>query len=200
MSAGHLQTSRRKGPKLFASEFQEMLAKELTWYFAEAECASGVSSKFESNNGWALWGRTGARAWPAEVGADDRMDAACAAGTIERRLRSMADREAGVLLCAFSPRDWPIELEEELGALTGIVVRLAVVGRRGLPQGKLARHEAEVATWLTRALALKDDDTVARLRDKALALFTRAMGNYAKLRGPGPSVVPPGRSDDASES
>ncbi len=111
----------------------------------------------------------------------------------------MADREAGVLLCAFSPRDWPIELEKELGPLTGIVVRLAVAGRRGLPQGKLARHEAEVATWLSRAVALKDDDTVALLRDKAQALFTRAMGNYAKLRGPGPSVVPPGRSDDASE-
>src|ERR1700722_4037564 len=50
MSAGHLQTSRRRGPKLFASEFQEMLASELTWYFAEAECASGVSSNFESIN------------------------------------------------------------------------------------------------------------------------------------------------------
>ncbi len=49
MSAGHLQTSRRKGTKLFASEFQEMLARELTWYLAEAESASGVSSNFESH-------------------------------------------------------------------------------------------------------------------------------------------------------
>jgi hypothetical protein len=179
--------------RLVTSPSEEDLGKELTWYFAEAETAYGLQSNYDAYVERALSGRVGMRVKSADTSVDERMGAAVAAGTIRRYLRAMPNREAGILACAFGARDWPLELEEELGPLTGIVVRLAVAGRRKrLPEGNLERHEAEMATSLRKALLKEGPLTLDRLRGQAAGLLACALRAYAVVREPGETLVPGG--------
>ena len=194
MSAAHVPT-RPPQPtqpvvRLVTSPSEEDLGKELTWYFAEAETAYGLQSNYEAYVERALSGRVGLRVKSADASIDEKVGAAVTAGTIRRYLRAMTGREAGILLCAFGPRDWPLELEKELGALTGIVVRLAVAGRRNrLPEGNLDRHEAEMATTLRTVLLKEGTLPLNRHRGKAEGLLAGALRAYSVVRGPGESLI-----------
>jgi hypothetical protein len=166
---------------------------ELAWFFTEAESAMHVPSNHESLAEMAVSGRKGTRRDPADGSADARMEAVCAAGVIERRLRALAERDLAVLVAAFEPRPWPEALEVELGDLTGIVVRLAVAGQRGtLATGVPMQRLLETARSLEVALVSEDHAAFDLLRVEAQALFTRARRAYVKVRGLGPSVVPGG--------
>ena len=56
---------------------------------------------------------------------EDHMRAAQRHRVIRSHLKSIPDRDAGVLQCAYAPRPWPVRLVKELGRLTGVVVRLS---------------------------------------------------------------------------
>jgi hypothetical protein len=192
MSAAHVPTQPTElVVRLVTSPSEEDLGKELTWYFAEAETAYGLQSNYDAYVERALSGRIGMRVKSADTSIDAKVGAAVSAGTIRRYLRAMSSREAGILLCAFEPRDWPLELEEELEALTGIVVRLAVAGRRNrLPEGNLARHEAEMATSLRKVLLKEGAIALNRYRGRAEGLLAGALRAYSVVREPGETLVP----------
>ncbi len=199
MSAAHVPTHRTKPAPTDCTEpvepiasplspLEEELAAELRWYFSQAESSYGLSSNYESFVDIALSGRVGRQLKSADVSVDDRMDAAIAAGTIRRRLLAIPRREAGILQCAFGPRDWPLEIEKGLGPLLGVVVRLAVAGKRNrLPEGNITRLESVVATSLQNTFR-DDPSRLKRLRGQAASLLVGALRAYADVRGRGQPV------------
>jgi hypothetical protein len=151
----------------------------------------GLSSNFAPFCEIALSGSIGASAYPADNDAETRLDATCAAGTIRRRLNALPSHEAGVLFAAFEPRVWPSRLEQELGPLTGIAVRLTMAGVGFAKDIRNPRHREEAAAaWLDETLEEEGALAVCLVRAEAQALFTRALRAYARVRGAGPSVVP----------
>ena len=195
--------SQRRPVPLSKLSSRAVLEEELAWFFAEAEIASSLPSNFETLSSTALSGRTCLRRNLADVAATERMEAACAAGTLERRLRALRDDQAGVLFAAFEPRLWPEALERELGVLTGVVVRLAAAGRnrRATDRASPAQREAETAAALAEALDREGPSALRPFRAKAHDLYSRALRAYARARGLGPSVVPTRKEEHhASES
>jgi hypothetical protein len=171
------------------SSSNKVLHEELSWFFNEAESAASLPSNFTTPRGKASsWYGTMMK---ADLGAEERVEAACAAGTIERRLRAMPDSDVGVLFAAFGPHLWPEKLERALGPLTGIVVRLAAAG--GTPTGAgghAARRDHDVARALERSLHHEGLLGLGLLRAEAHTLLARALRAYARIRGLGPSIVP----------
>lgn len=109
-------------------------------------------------------------------------------------LKSIRDRDAGVLQCAYAPRPWPVQLSKLLGRLTGIVVRLSC-DRKTWPEerGRQLALDAENAERLHAMLRAGGDENRQVLRDlrrEAGARFTRALAEYtAARRGRSPSRV-----------
>jgi hypothetical protein len=108
-------------------------------------------------------------------------------------LRAMQSSDAGVLQCAYELRAWPVALWDELGRLTGVVVRLACALDH-FPEDRRAQQVIEMAraSWLAQQCPVSAfDATVIRLRREAQARFARAHHAYGVLRGNAPQ---PGRS------
>ena len=198
---GPLRRHRDASIRVTPSSSHAVLEKELTWFFTEAEIATSFASNFEALKDVALSGRRVPMCNVPDPRGVARMEAACTAGTIERRLRRMQDPHAGVLRAAFEPRAWPEALEALLGPLTGIVVRLAAARqqRRSTDAGAGPRRELEVARALTVSFEEGGPSRLEALRDVAVDLYARALRAYAKVRGLGPSVVPE-REEDRHET
>jgi hypothetical protein len=98
-----------------------------------------------------------------------------------------------VLQVAYEVRPWPVDLYDELGRLTGIVVRLACdsgswpAERRAQQAAEMARAEAlaiECVEWRGQSLG-----PIAPLRQRAEKRFARAHHAYAHARGEAPCAV-----------
>ena len=101
------------------------------------------------------------------------------------RLRRLDEHHAGVLRAAYTPRSWPEGLREELGRLTGVVVRLASA-EMGWPSEQWDQEmlEVRVATQLEVARAASGRVVFAPYRTHARALLRRALAAYAPMGGP----------------
>jgi hypothetical protein len=102
-------------------------------------------------------------------------------------IKSIRDRDAGVLQCAYAPRPWPVSLAKKLGRLTGIVVRLSC-HRASWPdeRGRQLALDAENAETLHAMLRAGGEENSGVLRDlrrEAEARFARALGQYVAARG-----------------
>jgi hypothetical protein len=150
---------------------------ELDWFFNRAECDMGNQSNY-----LAMLGRHGPGS--AIPSPEDAAEAAHRFRRIRGWLRGMDSSDAGVLQCAYELRAWPAVLWDQLGRLTGVVVRLACAldplpdDRRALEVFEMAR-----ADWLAQGLRTGDDATLIRLRREAQARFARAHDAYGVLRG-----------------
>ena len=92
--------------------------KELEWFFTMAESDMGDRSNFVASL---------ARVLPDEPGnstMEERAEAAHAQRSLLQWIQEVGDHDAGVLKVAYVARPWPLMLREELGRLTGVVVRL----------------------------------------------------------------------------
>ena len=107
---------------------------------------------------------------------------------IRKRLLGLSDHDAGVLMAAYAPRPWPPGLRDELGRLTGVVVRLASAGA-GWPSGRPAQDvlEVRVARQLDLALATVGREVFAAYRASARALLGRALRAYRAARDAEPA-------------
>jgi hypothetical protein len=153
---------------------------ELEWIFNRAEAAMGLRSTFG--------GMLGASCPAApEPSPESNVAAAHAYRTIRGWLGAMDGRDAGVLQAAYEARPWPSDLYDDLGRLTGVVVRLACdpvswpADRRAQEILEMARAEAlvrECVEW--RGLSTSP---LVTLRRKAEERFTRAHLAYARVRG-----------------
>ena len=124
---------------------------------------------------------------------EENLGAAHAYRTIRGWLRAIDDSDAGVLQAAYEVRPWPMDLYDDLGRLTGIVVRLACD-----PTTWPADRRAQQAVEMARAEALADeclqwrgqsDGPIIPLRRRAEKRFVQAHHAYAAVRGDGPCVV-----------
>jgi hypothetical protein len=117
---------------------------------------------------------------------EDHARAAQRHRVIRSHLKSIPDRDAGVLQCAYAPRPWPIRLTKELGRLTGIVVRLSC-DRKTWPYARAAQLavDAENAATLDALVRAGGDENhrfLRALRREAEVRFAHALGEYASAR------------------
>jgi hypothetical protein len=153
---------------------------ELEWFFNRAECDMGIRSNFER----AMRISDPQRDAPNP---ESLVDAAHAYRQIRGWLRAIPDSDAGVLQAAYEIRPWPPELYDELGRLTGIVVRLACA-HGPWPAERLSQERVEMA--MARLLASDVAKPVglapaplARLRREAEPRLSRAHRAYSGVRG-----------------
>ncbi|MGO8998003.1 MAG: hypothetical protein ACLQVI_32175 [Polyangiaceae bacterium] len=162
------------------------LDEELDWFFNRAECDMGNQSNF-----LAMLGRHGPGS--AIPSPEDAVDAAHRARLIHRSLTAMDSADAGVLQCAYALRAWPVVLWDQLGRLTGVVVRLAcALDRLPAERRELQLLEMARADWLAAqcgraALDPALDSTCVRLRREAQTRFVRAHQAYGVARRGRPS-------------
>lgn len=161
-------------------------ASELEWVFNMAPSDMGLRSNFES-----CLGVTGSAVFNGSP--YDFVEAATAHRLILGWLRAMPTSEAGVLQCAYEPRTWPRRLLDELGSLTGIVVRLSCA-LDPWPEDRRSQELVEMvrAGWLDAECAKRGtEEALADLRRRAETRLARAMKAYASVRGIRPCVVRP---------
>jgi hypothetical protein len=165
----------------------QIAEEELEWFFTLTESDMGARSNYmemlvpqrhREHHDAALERRVGAATARRTI--LDRLE----------RIEGARDSPAGVLQAAYAPRAWPLALREELGRLTGIVVRLASA-EAGLPddQAELELLEQRTAERLAATLAMVGRSGLQRLRASARARYGSALRAYVKERGDGPSVL-----------
>ena len=149
---------------------------ELEWFFTQSDSDMGDHSNFAASIA-----RVDLDTQVDTI--DKRVEAAHAQRTILKWLRELDDFDAGVLQAAYVARPWPLTLREELGRLTGVVVRLAVVDI-GLPEDDDDRRAAEerTANQLDEALA-SGEQIVSKLLLEATSILRRAYTAYVRERG-----------------
>lgn len=150
---------------------------DLMWFFNSSESAMGAISNFE-----ATLGRSSA-AIPHSP--EDAAEASHRQRRIRRWLKVIPDSDAGVLQAAYELRDWPVALFDQLGRLTGIVVRMACALDMPLHEGATRRLiETARARWLASfGDALGYDSSLVRLRREAELRYVRAHHAYGLVRG-----------------
>jgi hypothetical protein len=185
-AAGVHALRTKPSPGVHALRTKPAFDMELEWFFNRAECDMGLRSTFEATLG-ARCPRPGAPT-PEET-----VEAARAYRTIRRWLLAIDDRDAGVLQAAYEVRPWPLHLYDELGRLTGVVVRLACAlgtwpeDRRAQQAMEMARAEVLAAEcFQCRGTSFSP---IVRLRREAEKRFARASHAYAVVRGKGPCAV-----------
>ena len=154
------------------------LDQELEWFWNRAECDMGVQSNY-----LAMLGRHGPGSQVPLP--EDAVEAAHKHRLMRGWLDAIGDIHAGVLRAAYELRAWPVPLWDEVGRLTGVVVRLACVGEviptdlRGLQALEMVR-----AAWLaTHCPRASRDPAIARLRTEAEVRFAKAHFAYSVARG-----------------
>jgi hypothetical protein len=150
--------------------------EELDWFFNRAECDMGVSSNFEQ--------ALGPKSPSAQRSPEDAAEAAHRYRRIRTWLKAIADSDAGVLQAAYEVRDWPVALFDELGRLTGIVVRMACA-LDGMHYDRKLQQLIEMARakWLASSGApLRLNASLQRLRREAQTRFIRAHHAYSVVR------------------
>jgi hypothetical protein len=158
---------------------------ELVWFFNRFEPDMGISSNFHAA---LLAGLHAPRVTPEEAA-----EASHAHRRIRRWLGAIPDSDAGVLQAAYVQRDWPAPLCDELGRITGVVVRLACA-LGPWPDDPRTQCVIELgrAHWLVSQLTSgvgRSAATLVRLRREAEVRFARAHHAYAVVRGPGPCLA-----------
>ena len=115
-------------------------------------------------------------------------------GQIRARLVALGDHDAGVLEAAFTPRPWPPKLREELGGLTGVVVRLASAADEWSSEKfDPDVREVCVARRLDLALVTAGREVLVGYRTSARPLLRRALEAYRSARDGQPTVSSRGR-------
>jgi len=153
--------------------------RELEWFFTLAESDMGDRSNYMESLVHVAPHLDG------DTTMDDRAEAAHAQRTMLRWLRELDDFDAGALEAAYVARPWPLRLREELGRLTGVVVRLAVV-KSGLPADahRLATLEQRTALQLNEALCTPAGEASVRgFVDQATPILRQAFTAYERERG-----------------
>jgi hypothetical protein len=158
---------------------------ELDWFFNRVECDMGVRSNFHA----AL-----SRHFASErVTPEDAAEASHAHRTIRRWLLAIPDAEAGVLQAAYEQRAWPASLVDELGRITGVVVRLAcALDPWPADQASQRLLETARAHWLESHCSKgrgRGFETLLSLRREGEVRFARAHHAYAVVRGKGPCLA-----------
>jgi hypothetical protein len=160
--------------------------RELEWFFNAAEGDMGNRSNFCR--------AMGRNQLDADRGTpEDFAEAAHSYRSIRGWLKSIPDRDAGILQCAYEPRRWPRRLREDLGKLTGLVVRLTCACDPW-PDDLKARELIEMtrAGWLeSQPGEDRSDVSIVKLRREAEVLFAHAIHGYDRARGARPSVLGP---------
>jgi hypothetical protein len=146
---------------------------ELDWFFNLAEVAMGNRSNYA-----VLLGPQDGDTMEA------RAEACHARRLLRRRLLDLGSHDAGVLQVAYTARPWSLQLREELGRTTGVVVRLASA-EEGLPDDdkELDVLERRTAARLSEALMRSGPAALDPYRAHALELFKRAFRAYERERG-----------------
>ncbi len=159
--------------------------RELDWYFALADGATGNRSNFVDSLEYRPRGHP-------DDEPERRADAVHAQRKLRRWILALGDFDAGVLKAAYVARPWPLELREELGRLTGIVVRIAAA-ESGLPDDPDAFDalERRTAARLTVALA-REPERIEQLRIEARPILRAAFTRYVAQRGGNDVPVVPG--------
>jgi hypothetical protein len=152
--------------------------EDLDFFFNRAECDMGISSNFEQ--------ALGPKSTWVRLSPEDAAEAAHRYRRIRTWLKAISDPDAGVLQAAYELRDWPVALFDQLGRLTGIVVKMACAldslhaERRHQQLIEMAR-----ARWLVSSGApLCQNESLERLRREAEVRFVRALHAYTVVRGP----------------
>jgi hypothetical protein len=153
--------------------------EELVWFF----CAEDGDFAPQSNFGRMLSPVSEDGTWRTP---EDHFAAVRRHRALRGCLRSMPDRDAGVLQCAYLPRPWPVRLRKELGRLTGIVVRLAC-DRATWPEERgqqlaLDAENAERLDGMLRRGDERDRATIRALRRAAIERFGDALREYRDAR------------------
>jgi hypothetical protein len=155
--------------------------RELEWFFNAADGDMGDRSNFCR--------AMGVRD-PEKGTLEDCAEAVYAHRLIRGWLKSIPDREAGILQCAYETRPWPQRLKDDLGKLTGIVVRLTCAGN--WPEDRPSQELVEMtrARWLNSQYGRdRSEVSMVKLRREAEVLFARAMHVYERARGSRPCVL-----------
>jgi hypothetical protein len=159
---------------------------ELDWFFNRAECDMGVPSNFH-----AVLDQYVARSERRTP--EEAAEASHAHRTIRRWLLAISDANAGVLQSAYEQRDWPASLVDELGRITGVVVRLAcALDRWPADQAAQRLIETARARWLESYCSKgrgRGFETLLRLRRDGEVRFAKAHHAYAVVRGKGPCLA-----------
>jgi hypothetical protein len=159
---------------------------ELDWFFNRAECDMGVRSNFHAALSRQLE--------PSEqVTPEDAAEASHAYRTIRRWLLAIPDADAGVLQTAYEQRAWPGSLVDELGRITGVVVRLACA-LDSWPADRSAQRIVETARahWLESHWSKGSGrafETLLKLRREGEVRFAKAHHAYAVVRGHRPCLA-----------
>ena len=159
---------------------------ELDWFFNRAECDMGVRSNFHA----VLSGQLA----PSEgVTPEDAAEASHAQRRIRGWLLAIPNADAGVLQAAYEQRDWPGSLVDELGRITGVVVRIACA-LDPWPAEQAAQRMVEPARahWLDSHCSKgrgRGFETLLRLRREGEVRFAKAHHAYAVVRGHGPCLA-----------
>jgi hypothetical protein len=150
---------------------------ELEWFFTMAECDIGGRSAFVASLARVLDDE------PGDTTMEERAEAAHAQRKILRWIHEVGDHDAGVLQVAYVAKPWPLTLREELGRLTGVVVRIASA-EVGLPDDERALDalEQRTAMRLDEALARRLP-ILERFQRLASPLLRRAFVAYVRERG-----------------
>jgi hypothetical protein len=159
---------------------------ELGWFFNRVECDMGIRSNFHA----AL---SGELASSERVTPEDAAEALRAQRTIRGWLLAIPDTDAGVLQSAYEQRDWPASLVDELGRITGVVVRLACA-LDPWPADRAAQRLVEMgrAHWLESHCSKgrgRGFETLLQLRREGEVRFAKAHHAYAVVRGHGPCLA-----------
>jgi hypothetical protein len=153
--------------------------EELHWYFAAEDGDYAAPSNF----GRMLSPLTEDGEWRC---ADDHVAAVARFRRLRARLRSLRDRDAGILQCAYEPRHWPVRLSKAMGRLTGVVVRLSC-DRATWPEARGEQLAVDAANAERLAAMLLEGSAAdqAMLRDlkrEAQAIFATAIASYTRAR------------------
>jgi len=178
-----MKTARRAptsspAPTLARLAPSPVIDEELQWFF---HIEDGDTSSSNYGRMLSPWTEDGEWRTLAEHAAAERKHR-----VILSHLKSLPDVDAGVLQCAYAPRPWPVQLAEELGRLTGIVVRLSC-DRASWPdeRGRQLALDAANAEKLDAMLRARGDVHRRALRDlrrEAEVRFARALGQYVQAR------------------
>jgi hypothetical protein len=157
------------------------LEEEVLWFFGSEGVPWGFGSSFDAMVTAMLFPDQATS--PGDDGLVERLEGEDLRRTVRRCLERMPDRDAGILKAAYTPRPWPARLYRELGALTGVVVRMAA-GIGGWPDRREDREarERQTAISLDAALAANGREAYRRFWTQSRLALQKALQRYEEVR------------------
>jgi hypothetical protein len=116
-----------------------------------------------------------------------------AALAIQGWLGAIATFHAGALALRYAPRDWPESIQHEFGEWSSVIVRLECAAHPSDDETSTSALETAAVQRLEEMLAKRGGRSpeVVRLVRHAFQHVRAAIRAYVKVRGFGPSVLPP---------